>query len=105
MLVDFEQAGHEPTNDPFGLLLWSVFDFWGGRDKERPAAIRSLRQPPEGSGDEVASRMYPDFTGLEMPPLVASMAGEASLGGNWGTFVATWAERLTPAAGARTTAQ
>ena len=102
MLVDFEQAGHEPTNDPFGLLLWSVFDFWGGRDKERPAAIRSLRQPPEGSGDEVASRMYPDFTGLEMPPLVASMVDEAALGGNWGTFVATWAERLTPATGART---
>lgn len=94
VLVDFEQAGSEPINDPFGLLLWTVFDFWGGRDKNRPAAIRSLRLAPEGAVDPAMQRIYPDFTGVVMAPVVADLVTQAMKGGDWGPFVAEWAQRL-----------
>jgi SAM-dependent methyltransferase len=94
MLVDFEQAGSEPTNDPFGLLLWTVFDFWGGRDKNRPAAIRSLRCTPDNPADAPGLSIYPDFSALTLPPLVASMVEQAARGGEWGRFLENWEERL-----------
>lgn len=98
VLVDFEQAGSEPTNDPFGLLLWSVFDFWGGRDKGRPEAIRSLRCALDNEPDAPGRSIYPDFSALELPPLVATMVEEAARGDDWGLFVERWEQRLRAAA-------
>lgn len=97
VVVDFEQAGATPTNDPFGLLLWTVFLIWGGRDKERPAAIRSLRLAPAGpdAGAE-PPRIYPDFGPVQLPPKVAALVEAAAAGGDWGAFLDTWAERLAP---------
>lgn len=100
VLVDYEQAGPTATNDPFGLLLWSVFDLWGGRDPGRPAAIRTLRRATE-DGAEAGSPAptYPAFDALELPPEVAALVAEAACGGDWGMFVTTWAARLgAPAA-------
>jgi SAM-dependent methyltransferase len=93
VLVDFEQAGSEPINDPFGLLLWSVFDFWGGRDKNRPAAILSLRASKEGlpPREEV---VYPDFSGLALPQSVSALVAAATAGGEWGEFLDHWIARL-----------
>ena len=99
VLVDFEQAGAEPVNDPFGLLLWSLFDFWGGRAKNRPEAIRSLHasrhtQPATDGEDYV----YPDFSALTLPPVVASLALAAAERGDWGRFLDEWLPRLKAAA-------
>lgn len=93
VLVDFEQAGPEPLNDPFGLLLWSMFDFWGGRDKNRPAAILSLRASAQGlpSRSEV---VYPDFSALTLPQPVAALVAAAAEGGDWGGFLDDWIARL-----------
>lgn len=101
VLVDFEQAGPEPINDPYGLLLWSLFDIWGGRDKNRPAAIRSLhvsRQDAEGAAHRP---IYPDLSALVLPADVRALA-DAAAGAraariDWGAFVAEWAPRLAAA--------
>lgn len=109
VLVDFEQAGDEPVNDPFGLLLWSLFDFWGGRDKQRPAAIRSLHASRHDAAAPNGGRVYPDFGGLALPPAVAALAEAAASAGargdDWGGFLAEWLPRLQAAVaadGART---
>jgi SAM-dependent methyltransferase len=89
MLVDFEQAAAEPTNDPFGLLLWSLFDLWGGRDNNRSTAIRNLRLAKRGllpAGDH----LYPDYSALKLPPQVRGLVEAAAKGGDWGAFLDEW---------------
>jgi hypothetical protein len=104
VLVDFEQAGAEPVNDPFGLLLWSLFDFWGGRDKGRPEAIRTLHATRRDGEAPNEGRVYPDFDGLSLPPLVAELVDSAARGGIWSAFLADWVPRLQAASAADATA-
>lgn len=88
LLVDYEQAEARPTNDPFGLFLWSMFDFWGGRSKDRAAAIVSLRLPAE------TPPIYPRFDSVKLPPVVAEVVRTAEKGGDWGAFLTLACRRL-----------
>lgn len=92
VLIDFEQAGPTPTNDPFGILLWTVFDLWGGRDPKRPEAIRSLKL---AAGEQRASSaLLPDFSKLSLDPRVAEMVEAARSQQNWEPFINEWRKRL-----------
>jgi serine/threonine protein kinase len=108
VVVDFEQAGARATNDPFGLLLWSVFDIWGGRDKERPAAIRSLRQGDGSRRPAAQQRIYPDFSALALPQAVMDLVAAAARPApkpDWSTFVNERLACLRAAQGAQSAAQ
>lgn len=101
VLVDYEQASREARIDPFGVMLWCLFELWGGRSKERPAAIRSLRVPeaaPEHPPADVPPKVYPDFAGVKLDPTVAAMVAKAALGGDWAAFLAEWLPRVRGAA-------
>ncbi len=96
-LVDYEQADRNPVNDPFGILLWTLFDIWGGKNPARPAAIRSLRLRLNGyNGTRARGAIYPDFSNLELDENITALVTDAMVHEDWGTFLKEWNKKLSP---------
>lgn len=93
VLIDYEQASNYPINDPFGLLLWSLFDIWGGRNNDRPAAIKTLRL---NNNETLRARKatYPDFSEIELDETISSLIQDAQHHTHWGEFLDYWDKRL-----------
>lgn len=93
-VFDFEQASPLPQNDPYGILLWSLFDIWGGRVPNRPECIVSLKPVAQGK-ERSRSAIYPDFGTLEIPSLIKKLVDDAKTADNWASFISKWDLKLT----------
>jgi len=94
VLIDYEQAGRDPQNDPFGMLLWTLYDIWGGKTKSREEAILTLRLIEI---DEIrpTGAVYPDFSELDLDDTVSALVDDALHYTDWGEFLVFWNERLS----------
>ena len=93
-VFDFEQANPLPQNDPYGILLWSLFDIWGGRVHNRPECIASLK-PVIQEKERSRSAIYPDFSTIEVPTLIKDLVHDAMTSDNWEKFIKEWDNKLS----------